>query len=86
MADIIIDQAGTRGEVRCERNAFHTLLFRYDWRGVWVYCRDCRDNEGKRGAEHLIPWMQLIRLFLGLDREDDQHGDGSTEHHSGPES
>lgn len=65
--------ADSRGEIRCEENSFHTLLFRYDWRGIWVYCRDCRDDDGKRGQEHLIPWGRLLRLFLGL--EEQQVGD-----------
>jgi hypothetical protein len=53
--------------LRCQDNAFHTLLFRYDWRGIWVYCRDCRDNDGKRGQEHLVSWRRLLRMFLGMD-------------------
>jgi hypothetical protein len=73
------------GEVRCGENPFNTLLFRYDRRGVRVYCRDCRDvDAGKRGKEHLITWLDLLWLALGL--KDDQHGDGGHGHREQTES
>ncbi len=65
-----------RGEVRCDENPFHTLLFRYDWRGIWVYCRDCRVN-GKRGKEHLITWGRLFGFFLEASAHNDKHGEGT---------
>lgn len=67
-------------EVRCERNPFRTLLFRYDRRGIRVYCRDCRDEDGRRGQEHLVTWLELLWLALGL--KNDQHGDGGDGHHN----
>jgi hypothetical protein len=68
------------GEVRCESNPFRTLLFRYDLRGIRVYCRDCKGDDGRRGREHLITWLDLLWLALGL--KNDQYRDGGDGHHS----
>lgn len=75
--------ADERTEVRCDQNPFSTLLFRHDERGVWVYCRDCREA-GKRGQEHLITWRRIFRMFLGLD--DDKHGQRANGDNSDSES
>lgn len=53
-----------KGEVRCTSNPFNTLLFRFDRRGIYVYCRDCRDENGKRGQQHLVTWRQLLLLCI----------------------
>ena len=57
-------------DVRCNDNPYNTLLYRYGPRGIYVYCRDCRDDEGKRGQEHLITWDRLLRQFLGMDDDE----------------
>lgn len=52
-------------DVRCRRNPYNTLLFRYDHRGVWVYCKDCYSaSQNKKGTQHLIPWSSLLGLMF----------------------
>lgn len=56
-------------DVRCDKNPFNTLLFRFDDTGIYVYCRDCRRGE-KRGAEHFFSWGELLRMLVVGDGND----------------
>lgn len=58
-------------DVRCKRNRFNTLLFRLDWKGIYVYCRDCRREGDKRGDEHFFSWVELLALLM---ESNDKHG------------
>jgi len=52
-------------DVRCRRNRYSTLLFRYDHRGLWLYCKDClSQTQNKKGAQHLIPWSAILGLMM----------------------
>ena len=52
-------------DVRCRRNPYNTLLFRYDHRGIHVFCKDCYDHqEDKKGTQHLISWAVILGLLI----------------------
>lgn len=66
-------------DVRCRRNPYNTLLFRYDHRGLWVFCKDCYDqSENKKGTQHLISWSVIlglmIRFILNIEPEKPPEG------------
>lgn len=61
-------------DIRCQRNQYHTLLFRVDHRGMFIYCKDCYSHsENKKGTQHLFTWGQilglLMRFVFGLEGE-----------------
>lgn len=50
-------------DIRCLENRYNTLLFRYDSKGIYVWCKDCRDPKlDKKGTQHLISWAALHRM------------------------
>ena len=52
-------------DVRCRRNQYNTLLFRYSEKGIYVFCKDCWSHEqNKKGTQHLIPWSSILGLMI----------------------
>ena len=52
-------------DVRCRRNQYNTLLFRYSEKGLHLYCKDCYSHQmNKKGTQHLIPWSSLLGLMM----------------------
>lgn len=52
-------------DVRCQRNPYRTLLFRYSEKGLFVFCKDCYSHrENKKGTQHLITWAQMLGLMI----------------------
>ena len=84
------DVADTRPKIqliRCKLNKYGTPLFSFDYKGIYVKCKDCRtlDREGKtrRGTFHLVPWAQLFGYFVASAVFSDKMGviDGVIEQH-----
>lgn len=52
-------------DVRCQRNPYRTLLFRYNEKGLYIFCKDCYNHKvDKKGTQHLFTWAQLLGLMF----------------------
>lgn len=74
---LLLAQKSNRTLVRCGSNNYKTPLFSFDSKGLYIRCKDCREQQEngdvKRGAYHLIPWTELMKMSMGLVPVEEAH-------------